>query len=151
MSIATKDDELIHAQHFCHRVDTISHPNSSCITTKLYTWNVFMWTQQYFGHAENTMFTFPTVRPRMLLWQHGKIAILLKWLVVLFRSVVALYIFCRIKTFQCASSICVHGRCPFIIYIEDQFGLVLNDLTPDISSLQAELFNPFYSLTANSL
>ena len=31
-----RDDELIQTQYFCHHGDTICHPNSSYVTTKLY-------------------------------------------------------------------------------------------------------------------
>ena len=31
-----RDGELIKMQHFCHHVDTIRHPISSYVTTKLY-------------------------------------------------------------------------------------------------------------------
>ena len=36
-----RDGELIQTQYFCHHADTICHPNSSYVTTKLYErWNV---------------------------------------------------------------------------------------------------------------
>ena len=31
-----RDGELIQTQYFCHHADTVCHPNSSYVTTKLY-------------------------------------------------------------------------------------------------------------------
>ena len=35
-SSTTRDGEVLHRQHFCHHGDTICHPKSGCVTTKLH-------------------------------------------------------------------------------------------------------------------
>ena len=44
-----RDGELIQTQYFCHHVDTICHPNSSSVSTKLYETSAF-------GCNNNTIF-----------------------------------------------------------------------------------------------
>ena len=49
LNTVARDGELIQTQHFCHHLDTICHPNSSYVITKLY------------GHSERAIFTFLTM------------------------------------------------------------------------------------------
>ena len=92
-SIATvRDGKLVQMPHSCHHVETIRHPNSSYVTTKLYGASTC-------GCNNNTIFskkaTFSDRRcmPRTLAWrragldhacQSGKMAILLTSLLFVF-------------------------------------------------------------------
>ena len=55
-----RDGELIKMQHSCHHVDTIRHPNSSYVTTKLYGTSTCGCNNNAI-FSESTIFTFPTV------------------------------------------------------------------------------------------
>ena len=63
-------------QHCCHHVDTIRHPNSSNVTTKLYVTPACGCNKNY-GHSARAIFTFPTVdvipviQSYMPMWKEG--------------------------------------------------------------------------------
>ena len=54
-----RDGELI--QYFCHHTDTICHPNSSHVTTKLYGTSACGCNNNVYDLSERAIFTFPTV------------------------------------------------------------------------------------------
>ena len=96
---STNGKQLARAQfdvfHSCHHVDTILHPNSSYVTTKLYGTSTCGWNNNTI-FSEWAILTFPTVRrvPGTLAWQrpslgdscqNGKMATLLNSLFFMFK------------------------------------------------------------------
>ena len=56
----SEDGEVLQRQHFCHHGDTICHPKSGCVTTKLHgTSTCGSNNNEIF--SDRAIFTFPTI------------------------------------------------------------------------------------------
>ena len=66
-STTARYGELVEMQHSCHHVDTIRHPNSSYVTTKLYGTTTCGCNNNTI-FSERTSYTFPTFDVRRARW-----------------------------------------------------------------------------------